>query len=1156
MNTFSTYQDKVLEEWNEYGMHKIYDINKSNTAITSNNQNQDKFIFYDGPPFCSGNLHIAHCAIGTIKSTMLNYKAMMGFQCTNKLGYDCHGLPIESVANKALGIATLEDLERVGLVKFNDFCKETIKSCERDWEPIYNRMGRWADFNNVYKTMDMSFMESVWWAFAELYKKGLIYRGYKITPYSYTLQSPLSNFEASQNYKEVDCKSIYVRFELLLSPQSQITINKPTYLVAWTTTPWTLPANIALCVNAELDYEYLEDTQGNIYILGKDKYKNANIKIKHIIKTVKGVELIGLQYKPLYNTYENIIITQNVNANANNLFHTVIADNYVKESGTTGTNIVHLAPVFGEDDYRVCHEKGLIDDKNADANTQTQTKIIVKNLEIIDCNCKYLPTVEQYSGMLVFDAEPLIIKELKEHKALLKMQQIRHEYPHCYRTDTPLVYRTCDSFYVDIQKIKDRMIELNKDINWYPENIGSQRFHKWLEGAKDWCISRSRYFGTPIPVWIAYDCNGNCDDIIVIGSIEELQKLSQSNDIITDIHPEFVNNIIITNSQNGKTYRRVPDIFDCWFESGSVPFAQYHYPFENKIEFEEQYQSPTNKFSGLSDFIVEGLDQTRGWFYTLLVLSTALFDKKPANNIMAVGMILDENRKKISKKTKNYVDPLILIDRYGADSIRLYLLQSQISNAEPLAFKEDDIKLINKTLFQFKNCVDFLQEHITNQKHQEIQFDILAYQHTTNSMDKWIIHHTNNIQSQVIQFMDGYQISKATRMIIDLIEDITNWYLKFNRDRLKGKSTHHEWIISTSTLYQIIKQYVILLAPFAPFITQSIYKQLTQIDSNLLMFVHLEKYNIYIPLNSGNYDNSDNSDNDDNGSNSDKNNYIETFELLKRVSKLVRGARMNTTTHTSSKTPIKSCEICMDSAISLKQIASCIDLIQSELNIIDIKYSSLTGKFCYRMLPNKAILGKKYRQKSNDIYKAMEIQNHWVADNSLKQFTLFVPINTNVGNIDTIELDEYILEEGEFILEPLFNPNDIFDIDSQKANNITNNILVRIDFTYDIQIEKLSHLKRFVSEIQQVRKHMGLKPWNKIAIHIYKDDFDIVSNNVEYIRKRLECDVIPNSLCKINGINLKCYMSEQFENEDNSNNQDTNTLQNKQIVYAVLLLDC
>jgi isoleucyl-tRNA synthetase len=670
------------------------------------------------------------------------------------------------------------------------------------------------------------------------------------------------------------------------------------------------------------------------------------------------------------------------------------------------------------------------------------------------------------------------------------------------------------------------MIELNKQVNWYPENIGTQRFHKWLEGARDWCISRSRYFGTPIPVWMSEDSEDDSednseDDILVIKSIRELENYSGL--MLNDIHPEYVNDIVITHPTNGKTYKRVPDIFDCWFESGSVPFAQYHYPFENKDAFEEKLST----LNSLSDFIVEGLDQTRGWFYTLLVLSTALFDKKPAHNIMVVGTILDEHRKKISKKTKNYVDPLILIDNYGADAIRLYLLQSQITNAEPLAFKEDDIKIINKDLFQFNNSVAFLVEHITNQKHHNVNFNILAYQQTTNPMDKWILLNINNIQSQVITLMDNYQIAKATRIIIELIEDITNWYVKFNRDRLKGKAGNEEWIISTSVLFQVIKQYIILLAPFAPFLSQSIYKELSTIYSSGVQFVHMEDYNKFI----------ENKTIDGNG-----NNYLETFELLKRVSKLVRSARMNTKTHTSSKTPIKFCEICMDSPKMLEQIASCIDLIQSELNVIDIKYSMLSGNLKYKVVPNKPLLGKKYKKLANEIYKVMETITYYDTSinkiNCMKQLEITLP---------STSMENYIILEEEFAFEPIFNDGDIFD------SNAQNNILIKIDFTYDAQIEKLAHLKRFIADVQQTRKHMGLKPWNKIAIHIYEDDFDIISDNInlEYIMKRLECEVIPNSEFKINEKDMKIYKSEVNDDDNSQNN-----LPQKKIVYAVVLCDC
>jgi isoleucyl-tRNA synthetase len=1076
MNTFSGYQKSVLDEWNKFGMYKLYDISKH-----SETQN---FKFIDGPPFCSGKLHAAHCAIGSIKSTILNYKSMMGYKCENKLGYDCHGVPIESVTNRELNIKTLSDLEHVGIVKFNQFCKDTINQCERDWEPVYNSIGRWANFNNVYKTIDCNFMESVWWGFSTLFNKGLIYRGYKITPYSYALQSPLSNFEASEGQKEVECCSIYVKFLInMFSPNLpeiilEKLINKMCYLVAWTTTSWTLPANLALCVNSELEYDLLETEGNEIFILGKDTYKNVSIKVIQHLGTVKGNQLIGTKYQPMFNTYA--FMYDNPELNPAELeynlckWFTVLSDNYVKESGNTGTNIVHLAPIFGEDDYRVCKEHLLVIDA------------IIKYLEIIDKDCNYIADardvssnfynispsdLEKYKGQLVFNVESQIIKHLKEINLFVKIQKIRHTYPHCYRTDTPLIYRTCESFYVNVQAIKQRMIELNQQSTWYPESVGTQRFHNWLTDAKDWCISRSRYFGTPIPVWIC-ETDGS---MLVISSIEQLESLTNMK--FVDIHPEFVNNVIIIDPETGKHYKRVSDVFDCWFESGSVPFAQHHYPFENKFQIDKLLE----EHGSFADFIVEGIDQTRGWFYTLLILSTALFDIAPSKNIMAIGHILDEHGKKMSKKLKNYIEPAILINNYGADSIRLYMLQSSITTGIQLAFKEDDIKIVNKSLFQFKNCVDFLVEHVTNQKHHGITFNHLAYQQTTNSMDKWIILHINDTIHKVVHNMNTYQFARSARQIIDMIEDITNWYVKFNRDRLKGKlgdkHNNSEWVISTSVLYQVFKRYIIVLAPFAPFISQWIYSCLDSIHTNDNKFVHMEIYNSLITLDI---------------SKEDKPYFLETFELLKRVSKLVRTARMRSSKHTSNKTPIKSCIICMDSPKQLEQISQCIDLVQSELNVIDMKYEPLTSNLKYRYLPNCAKLGKKYKKDASNIYKLL---------------ANYIPSNNTEFNmitlIDSVNNKEYILEEDEYVKEHIFSDNDIYYNDVQTGVNI----LVKLDFTYDSEIENMFHLKRLVSQIQQDRKHMGLKPWNKISIDFILDDFKIVSSNVEYIKKRLECDV-------------------------------------------------
>lgn len=1009
-------------------MHTIYDESR----------NGETFDFMDGPPFVTGKLHMGHLAIGSIKSSMLNFKSMSGFKCSNKLGYDCHGVPIESIANKELGINSNEDLEKIGIIKFNNFCKETIKKFEKDWEPIYNRIGRLANFNEVYKTMDPEFMESIWWAFSELYKKNMIYRGYKVVAYSYPLQSPLSNSEESQNYKNVQTKTLYVRFKVCSESN--------TYLVAWTTTPWTLPTNLALCVNKNLDYTYILTENEDIYIIGKDTYKNAGIKPKEIIKTVKGSELVGIRYEPLFNYYHNETYFQ------------VIEDDYVQTSESTGTSIVHIAPTFGEDDYRVSIEKKIV----------TIEKI--RSLNPIDENCKFTSMISDYKDMLVFDANELIMNYLRETKKSIKLQTITHQYPYCYRTETPLIYRVCESFYVDIGKIKERMIQLNNEINWYPSSVGSGRFNQWLEGGRDWCISRSRYFGTPIPVWISPS-----KKIIVIDSVETLYKYT--NIKISDLHPEIVNNIEF--EYDGELYKRVKDVFDCWFESGCVPFAQHHYPFENKKIFDSK--------KSLSEFIVEGVDQTRGWFYTLLVLSTALFDKKPAENIMVVGHVLGENGKKISKKDENFIDPHILIDKYQADSIRLYLLQSPLSHAESFAFKETDLNDLKHLLYGFSNTSDFLIEHTHNMNLNGIEFNLNAYKNATNAMDCWIMKDISNTAFDVKRMLNSYDITSSVRKIIFQIENIRNWYLKFNRDRFKGKCGNDEWIQSTSVLYWVLMNFIKMIAPFAPFISEEIRIKLIKFEKSNSE-KHILKYE-YEFEQFPEYDE-----------------YIDTFNLLQRISRLVRFARMGTKNHTSSKTPIKSCIIYTDSDTDIKRISDTIDLIQLELNIIDISYKKLSENIKYKIIPELKILGKKYK---NQIKKIQSELDKMRFDDKNKK-----PINIIIDNsVITINEDEYKFE-------PVFSENDFFDKD----------IMVKIDFTYDKEIEDKFNLKKFLSQIQQTRKALGLHVWNKILINIEFDEIGIVQNNVNnviYMKERLECDVNPFSQIKADLF----YETESIESE-------------------------
>jgi isoleucyl-tRNA synthetase len=1068
MNTFTKYQDIILEEWSniQEPMHTIFN---------SLEPSRKEFHFIAGPPFPTGKPHLGHVAVETIKSTILNYKAMNGYTCTNQIGYDCHGLPIESIANRELGISTREELETIGLARFNAFCKEKIASFEGDWEPVYNRLGRWVNFQNTYRTMDVEYMESVWWAFAELYKKGLIYRGYKITPYSYALQSPLSNFEASQNYKEVDCRSVYVRFTISASSINKLSLSLPeiqivdrdntnVYIIIWTTTPWTLPANLALCVNAALEYEVVQLETGEIYIIGKDTWKNIGLKsAPTVLKTLFGRELVGIKYNPIFDTYIRLYYETTRTPYCSKWF-SIQSDDYVKECALsgTGTGIVHLAPLFGEDDYRICKQQNIVSDTD------------MPYLEIIDENCiilNHLLIDSKYHGKLILDIENEIIKDLKSSHALVRTQQIRHEYPYCYRTDTPLIYRTCDSFYVDIQSIKSRMIELNRGINWIPDHVGSQRFHNWLEGAKDWCISRSRYFGTPIPIWQTEDGL----QLHVISSIAELEELTGQK--LNDIHPEYVNSLEFT--LEGKRYTRVLDIFDCWFESGAAPFAQYHYPFnnENRIRINDYIYSHHT----LCDFIAEGLDQTRGWFYTLLVLSTALFNVAPARNILTVGLVLDNQKRKISKKLGNYVDVEHLLETYGTDAIRLYVLQSGITIAEPLPFRHDDVNVITKTLFQFRNCCDFLEEHVHNMNNQGFDFcNFDYYLTTTNSMDLWIISYMNDLIRYYKTCMDAFNISKAVKRVLDCIEDITNWYVKFNRDRLKGKNGSDEWAISSSVLFHVIEKWIVLAAPFTPFLAEYIYKQLNRIicskNTYSLMTKFCGRINEEIPL----------------GLNcKEETEFITTFALLQKVARMVRAARMKTATHTSSKTPIKRLEICMNNHSDLEKIAICIDLIQAELNVIDIAYSPLDGNMNYRIIPNKALLGKKYKKQASEIYKALE--------------SISFDSKTDTDNITCKLADGQVacITPDEYTLEPVFSDNDIYDTELC--------ILVCIDFTYNKEIESLAVMRRFISHIQQSRKAMGLHPWNPISIEVCQDDFEIVSSNKEYIAQRLDCVVNLNS---------------------------------------------
>jgi isoleucyl-tRNA synthetase len=1021
-STYAAHESSVLEYWKSIDVYKLL-LEKEKRATKV-------FKHIDGPPFVTGTPHLGHINVGGLKNIFLNFHRMLGELCLNKPGWDTHGVPIESIVSKILGIETHNHMKKFTIAEYNQTCKDTIKKFSGSWQPTYDKIGRFADFSTEYKTMDLPFMESVWWIFKELWKKGLVYKGYKVTPYSYGCKTPLSNFEADQLYREESCESVYVRFKVI--GEENI------YFVAWTTTPWTLPSNIALCVGPEIKYNYYRAEDGNIYILGAGTENNIGIKCIELLKTVDGKELEGIEYIPIFNYMKRDT-------------YKIVSDNYVKIGEDRGTCIVHLAPAFGDDDYRVCIDKKLV------------TAIDIIELCPVDDDGVFTDQVSDYKGILVFTASKQIVKDLRTNSALLRTQTITHSYPYCYRTEKPLIYKAVESFYIKTTSIKDDMLRINETINWYPEKIGTGRFRQWLEHVKDWCVSRSRRFGTPIPVWIADD-----GDSICVGSIDELVSLANLTHRPTDIHPEFVNDIVIV--KDGKTYRRTEFIFDCWFESGSVPFGQIHYPFENK-ELIDGDDSPY-----LCDFIAEGLDQTRGWFYTLLVISTAICNKAPFKNVICMGMILDEFGVKFSKKNGNYTDPNILIDEYSADVLRLLLCGSQLVNAENLRFKNDEARFLKQKLIPLYGGVRFFIEHTLNYLKSGKKLDTSIYAKSTNTCDRWIIMRIRTISNQIRYDMLNYNVVRPIKMLIDFVEDLTNWYIKLNRDRLKGLEGEEERLMSLSTLYNVLIGYVTISAPFMPFLSEHIYQHIACLGDKL-QTVHLLDFPQFDLI--------------------DTDNLQETFILLQRITRLIRNARQGSTTHTSVKTPIAKCVVYHNSAGYLKFLSHLIKEIEDEINCANFSFVTLEENLEYMPKLNMRNIGQKYRGTA----KELVLRLNSLSSNELKEFydsddkSLIIDVNGEKVNITS---DELLV-----ILKPR-----ISESSGSIVSIVDGDLMVSVDLTYDADIHYNCEASKFASFVQNMRKQNRLRPWNKINVYANASDEESIiflTLKGEQICERLNC---------------------------------------------------
>ncbi|KAL6715172.1 isoleucine--tRNA ligase [Lecanora helva] len=746
--------------------------------------------FYDGPPFATGLPHYGHLIASTIKDIIPRYWSMKGRYVERRFGWDTHGVPIEFEIDKKHGLSGKDLVAKMGIAQYNEECRKIVMTYSTEWVKTVERLGRWIDFDNDYKTMDPTFMESVWWVFSELYKKGLVYRGYKVMPYSTALGTGLSNFEAQQNYKDTQDPAVVITFPLVEDSQ--------TCFLAWTTTPWTLPSNIALAANPEFEYiKILDEKSGRHYILLEalitTLYKDPKKAKYKIIERLKGSNMLGWRYQPLFDYfYEDF---------KEHGFKLLNASYVTAESGV---GIVHQAPAFGAEDYEAAVDGGVITTSRLPPNP-------------VDDQGRFKSEVRDFAGQHVKAAEKAIIKYLEEKGRLIVSSQITHSYPFCWRSDTPLIYRAVPSYFIDVQKIIPKMLENNKESHWVPNSVKENRFGAWLATAKDWNVSRNRYWGTPIPLWASADFK----EIVCVGSIEELKRLSGYGGDLSDIHRDKVDDITIPSREGRGPLRRIEEVFDCWFESGSMPYASSHYPFENEEAFKASFPG---------DFIAEGLDQTRGWFYTLTVLGNHLYGCSPFKNCIVNGIILAEDGKKMSKRLKNYPDPSLIMQKYGSDALRLYLINSPVVRAESLRFKESGVKeVVARVLLPLWNCYRFFSDQVMLLKKVEdidFMFDVKSELSNTNVMDRWILASCQSMLKFIDQEMELYVLYTVVPKLLGLLDNTTNWYIRFNRRRLKGELGIEDTQRALNTLFEVLYILVRCLAPFTPFITDNIYQRL------------------------------------------------------------------------------------------------------------------------------------------------------------------------------------------------------------------------------------------------------------------------------------------------------------------------------------------
>ena len=1008
---FEDNEKKYIDFWNEIDI-----LNKSIE------KGKNYWVFYDGPAFANGFPGLHHMVAKNLKDIVCKYQTMKGNKVIRKIGWDTHGLPIENHVEKKLGFKAKKDIEAYGIEKFNQECRNSVRENEQAFTDLTHKMGQFIDTENPYLTYKNEYIETEWWILKEFYKQGYFYEGTKVTPYCPRCGTGLASHEVAQGYKSVDVNTVIVPFKLK---------DKDEYFLVWTTTPWTLLANIALCVNPNEEYVKVSSL-GHKFILAKALKDKVVGEEAEIIETFKGKDLE-------YTKYEQLLPF--IKVEGNSFF--VTCDDYV--SMEDGTGIVHMAPAFGEDDSRV----------------GKKYELAYVNPVGLDGTYKEGP----WKNTLVFDADLDIIKYLKQEDKLFKKQKITHDYPHCWRCDSPLIYYTMPSYYIAVSKFKDKLVEANSKVNWHPDYVGTKRFNNWLMNAKDWAISRTRYWGAPIPY---YKCE--CGHNEMIGSISELkEKATTKIDDNLDLHKPYIDNIYLKCPKCGKDMKRIPDVLDCWFDSGSMPFAQYHYPFENKELWEHQFPA---------DFICEGIDQTRGWFYTLLVISTFLKGCAPYKNVLVNDLLLDAEGKKMSKSRGNIVEPFTTMKEYGADTVRFYL--PYISPVwTPLKFDINGLKEVYSKFFNpLKNTYTFFVTYANIDKIDTNMFDV-EYDNL-EEIDKWLLSKYNKLLKQVTNYYDSYDLNKVARILTNFVsEDLSNWYIRRNRDRFWASNLDNSKKSVYQTTYQVLVGLSQIIAPITPFISEEMYKNLTNETS-----VHLSDFPKY----------------DENLIN-DK--LEEKMDLVRDLISIGRNVREEV--KIKVRQPIS--EVIIDK--KYKEIIGNLELlIKEELNVKNVIYEDKLDKYMnIEYKPNYKLTGKIFGANMKDF--ASYLANINTKDiEKLNDNKLQININNTTYDITKEMVDVKISSKEGY--------------DVATNNNLF--IVLNTNLTKELINEGLA--RETISKIQNLRKTSGFDIENRINIYMnasdeYQND---IKDYLEFIKDETLCvNLVFDNKISENKLNINEY---------------------------------